>query len=114
VVIIVPNDFAAIWIHDNYRDMLIDKFQMAMGHSANVSFEVVDGLGEELVIKKPSKGSAITIEDSYTDRDYVLLLDDVHFLSGKERIQEEFFIRLMSYSNPKNRYFYVVTGRRQK
>ncbi|MDR2735343.1 MAG: chromosomal replication initiator protein DnaA [Puniceicoccales bacterium] len=63
VIIMVPNDFAAIWIHDNYRDIIIDKFQMALGHSTEISFEVVCddvdcGYADQKPLKKrTAKGS---------------------------------------------------------
>ncbi|MDR1458036.1 MAG: chromosomal replication initiator protein DnaA [Puniceicoccales bacterium] len=60
LIIMVPNDFAAIWIHDNYRDILIDKFQMALGHSTEISFEVVcDSVPMDGSCKKSSKKNQI-------------------------------------------------------
>lgn len=37
----VPNDFAAIWIQDNYHDIIVKRLQLATGRSANVSYKVV-------------------------------------------------------------------------
>ena len=37
----VPNDFAAIWIQDNYHDIIVKRLQMATGRSVNVSYKVV-------------------------------------------------------------------------
>ena len=36
VILGVPNDFAAIWINDNYRDLIAQKLQMALGKSLQV------------------------------------------------------------------------------
>lgn len=37
----VPNDFAAIWIQDNYHDIIVKRLQLATGRSVNVSYKVV-------------------------------------------------------------------------
>lgn len=37
----VPNDFAAIWIQDNYHDIITSRLQMATGRSVNVSYKVM-------------------------------------------------------------------------
>lgn len=37
----VPNDFAAIWIQDNYHDIIVKRLQLATGRSANVSYKVM-------------------------------------------------------------------------
>ncbi|MDR0351625.1 MAG: chromosomal replication initiator protein DnaA [Puniceicoccales bacterium] len=66
LIIMVPNDFAAIWIHDNYRDILVDKFQMALGRSTDISFEVVcdnpngDGANKNFSKKSQSKASDVS------------------------------------------------------
>ncbi|MDR1590496.1 MAG: chromosomal replication initiator protein DnaA [Puniceicoccales bacterium] len=36
IVLGVPNDFAAIWINDNYKDMIAKKLQMVLGKSLKV------------------------------------------------------------------------------
>lgn len=37
----VPNDFAAIWIQDNYHDIIVNRLKLATGHNVNVSYKVV-------------------------------------------------------------------------
>ncbi|MGY8716384.1 MAG: DnaA N-terminal domain-containing protein, partial [Verrucomicrobiia bacterium] len=31
----VPNDFAAIWIHDNYLDLIVQRLRLITGHEVN-------------------------------------------------------------------------------
>ncbi|MDR0417993.1 MAG: chromosomal replication initiator protein DnaA [Puniceicoccales bacterium] len=42
IVLGVPNDFAAIWINDNYKDMIAQKLQMALGKSLKISLKTDD------------------------------------------------------------------------
>ena len=40
----VPNDFAAIWIHDNYLDLISQRLRLAAGRMVHVSLKkVLDG-----------------------------------------------------------------------
>jgi chromosomal replication initiator protein len=32
----VPNDFAAIWIHDNYLDLIVQRLRLTVGHTMKV------------------------------------------------------------------------------
>ncbi len=43
----VPNDFAAIWIHDNYLDLISQRLRLTAGRSVSVNLQKTDG---------PSKG----------------------------------------------------------
>lgn len=43
-VIGVPNEFAAIWIQDNYHDVLLKRLQMATGHSVKIVYKVMQRL----------------------------------------------------------------------
>jgi chromosomal replication initiator protein len=47
IVLSVPNDFAAIWIHDNYLDLISQRLRMAAGRLVQVS------------LKKSDKGNAV-------------------------------------------------------
>lgn len=38
----VPNEFAAIWIQDNYHDIILKRLQMATGGNVEVSYSVLD------------------------------------------------------------------------
>ena len=38
----VPNDFAAIWIHDNYLDLISQRVRMATGRMVNVSLKKLE------------------------------------------------------------------------
>ncbi len=42
IVLGVPNDFAAIWIEDNYRELIQNRLQMAAGHPVELSLQVVE------------------------------------------------------------------------
>src|SRR5450631_1059543 len=39
----VPNDFAAIWIHDNYLDLISQRLRLTAGRLVNVSLQKTDG-----------------------------------------------------------------------
>src|SRR5947209_7864779 len=39
----VPNDFAAIWIHDNYLDLITQRLRLTAGRMVNVTLRKVDG-----------------------------------------------------------------------
>ncbi|HEX2861578.1 MAG TPA: DnaA/Hda family protein, partial [Lacunisphaera sp.] len=41
----VPNDFAAIWIHDNYLDLISQRLRMAAGRLVQVTLRKVDAAG---------------------------------------------------------------------
>ncbi|MDR0445155.1 MAG: chromosomal replication initiator protein DnaA [Puniceicoccales bacterium] len=49
IVLGVPNDFAAIWIKENYADVITKRFQLALGHNVEVQFQA-----------RPSEDSAVT------------------------------------------------------
>ena len=39
----VPNDFAAIWIHDNYLDLITQRLRLTAGRTVNVNLQKTDG-----------------------------------------------------------------------
>ena len=39
----VPNDFAAIWIHDNYLDLITQRLRLAAGRPVSVVLQKTDG-----------------------------------------------------------------------
>ena len=39
----VPNDFAAIWIHDNYLDLISQRLRLTAGRTVNVNLQKTDG-----------------------------------------------------------------------
>ncbi len=39
----VPNDFAAIWIHDNYLDLISQRLRLTAGRLVNVNLQKTDG-----------------------------------------------------------------------
>jgi chromosomal replication initiator protein len=39
----VPNDFAAIWIHDNYLDLISQRLRLTAGRAVNVNLQKTDG-----------------------------------------------------------------------
>src|SRR4051812_17228267 len=38
----VPNDFAAIWIHDNYLDLITQRLRLTAGRMVNVTLRKAD------------------------------------------------------------------------
>ena len=38
----VPNDFAAIWIHDNYLDLITQRLRLSAGRMVNVTLKKTD------------------------------------------------------------------------
>jgi len=42
LVLGVPNDFAAIWIHDNYLDLISQRLRLSAGHSIHVSLRKLE------------------------------------------------------------------------
>jgi chromosomal replication initiator protein len=45
VILGVPNDFAAIWIHDNYLDLISQRLRMAAGRLVQVTLRKIDANG---------------------------------------------------------------------
>src|SRR5471030_2837813 len=39
----VPNDFAAIWIHDNYLDLISQRLRLTAGRLVNVNLQKTEG-----------------------------------------------------------------------
>src|SRR5437868_1773497 len=42
IVLGVPNDFAAIWIHDNYLDLITQRLRLTAGRMVNVTLRKAD------------------------------------------------------------------------
>src|SRR5580692_3320662 len=49
----VPNDFAAIWIHDNYLDLIMQRLRLTAGRMVNVTLRKVEG-----AVRTPAAGHA--------------------------------------------------------
>jgi len=47
LVLAVPNDFAAVWIHDNYLDLISQRLRLAAGRMVHVSLKKADQPGGE-------------------------------------------------------------------
>jgi chromosomal replication initiator protein len=45
MVLGVPNDFAAIWIHDNYLDLITQRLRLTAGRLVNVTLRKIDAAG---------------------------------------------------------------------
>jgi chromosomal replication initiator protein len=56
IVLGVPNDFAAIWIHDNYLDLITQRLRLNAGRMVNVTLKKVDSATEHrhAAASKPS------------------------------------------------------------
>ena len=55
----VPNDFAAIWIHDNYLDLISQRLRLTAGRMVNVRLRKVDSSGQP-VAANSTKGNSRT------------------------------------------------------
>jgi chromosomal replication initiator protein len=63
LVLGAPNDFAAIWVHDNYLDLITQRARLEKGHSVEVSIERQD-LDSSDQIARDRKGRAEQITRS--------------------------------------------------
>ncbi len=69
----VPNDFAAIWIHDNYLDLISQRVRMATGRMVNVSLKKLENaanssgsrppMGEAKSKTAPAKRPAVRYDE---------------------------------------------------
>src|ERR1700679_2589316 len=48
MVLGVPNDFAAIWIHDNYLDLITQRLRLNAGRMVNVTLRKADAAARSL------------------------------------------------------------------
>ncbi len=54
LVLGVPNDFAAIWIHDNYLDLITQRLRLTAGRMVNVTLRKIDqGRGASVAAPAP-------------------------------------------------------------
>ncbi len=54
----VPNDFAAIWIHDNYLDLITQRLRLNAGRMVNVTLKKTDGLIRDTPVSAATTRSA--------------------------------------------------------
>jgi len=54
MVLGVPNDFAAIWIHDNYLDLIMQRLRLTAGRTVNVTLRKSDASPKETAGAAPS------------------------------------------------------------
>src|SRR5881227_1805111 len=60
----VPNDFAAIWIHDNYLDLIVQRLRLSTGRQIAVKLKKVD-LG---IASQPPFNTASSSTDTFGSR----------------------------------------------
>lgn len=86
----VPNEFAMIWIEDNYLDIIKKRLQMASGQSIDVKLKVI---GEQTDLKETQETTVRTIRD----------IEDYEKAQGQTNVEQ--------YSlNPKNTFDNFVIG----
>ncbi|HEY4989108.1 MAG TPA: chromosomal replication initiator protein DnaA [Opitutaceae bacterium] len=51
----VPNDFAAIWIHDNYLDLISQRLRLTAGRTVSVNLQKSDGAQKGMGGHRPSE-----------------------------------------------------------
>jgi len=56
----VPNDFAAIWIHDNYLDLISQRLRMAAGRLVNVTLKKLETVATSASSSRAPMGDART------------------------------------------------------
>ena len=49
----VPNDFAAIWIHDNYLDLITQRLRLTAGRMVNVTLRKTDTTRPQAALPEP-------------------------------------------------------------
>jgi chromosomal replication initiator protein len=54
----VPNDFAAIWIHDNYLDLITQRLRLTAGRAVSVNLQKTDGAPRGMGGHRPTEASA--------------------------------------------------------
>src|SRR5271170_3234020 len=54
----VPNDFAAIWIHDNYLDLISQRLRLTAGRTVNVNLQKTDGASRGMAGHRASESAA--------------------------------------------------------
>src|SRR6266581_3629986 len=98
LVLEVANDFCEVWLKDNYMELLQDVVALASGRqlqvvgqrrAARVAFVSSEKFTNEY-IDAIQNNQLVRFRKKYRQTE-VLLIDDIQFLAGKERIQEEFF-----------------------
>lgn len=68
IILGVPNDFAAIWISDNYRDVIAQKLQLVLGRSMEVTVRSSSQNSEPTPTTKKSK----VIKSGEIEEGYIL------------------------------------------
>ena len=63
----VPNDFAAIWIHDNYLDLITQRLRLTAGRMVNVTLRKTIS-GDRAGVTLPSTGERALAETTATTR----------------------------------------------
>ncbi len=53
----VPNDFAAIWIHDNYLDLITQRLRLTAGRMVNVTLRKTDSAGRNASAQPNGNGT---------------------------------------------------------
>jgi len=54
----VPNDFAAIWIHDNYLDLISQRLRLTAGRTVTVHLQKSEGSSRQSGASRPAEASA--------------------------------------------------------
>jgi len=54
----VPNDFAAIWIHDNYLDLITQRLRLTAGRAVNVNLQKIEGAPRSMTAHRTSDSAA--------------------------------------------------------
>lgn len=96
----VPNDFAAIWIQDNYKDLITKRLEQVAGREVGVSFQVNEdesGMGSSMLT--PDLANRIGDHSNSSSR-------TVESMSAPVKSESNAGLRL----NPKNTFENFVVG----
>lgn len=65
----VPNDFAAIWIHDNYLDLITQRLRLTAGRMVNVTLRKTEGAGRAVpAVPHAGPNGRIPADSSHANR----------------------------------------------
>lgn len=106
VLLEVPNDFAAIWVQDNYNDLLQKQFLMALGHAVKIEYQVDQDATKPQASKASEGGNQYDPENRLN----TLRSDADKLIKKKPRNTVQSGAQDVYLLNPKNTFDNFVVG----